>query len=94
MRENDPVATSSGSVEQGDDLGAPNLYSRWAGAFTDECEHVGSRFSTHAAVAYASARTKAGLGRAVATHQLAGQAQGIWWNATNSLGIRRSRCEG
>lgn len=79
---------------QGDDLGVLNLYSRRAGAFTDESEHVGSMFAAHAAVAYAAARTKAGLGRAVATHQLAGQAQGIWWNATNSLGIRRSRCEG
>jgi AmiR/NasT family two-component response regulator len=77
VRENDPVATSSGSVDQGDDLGGLNLYSRRAGVFTEECEHVGSRFAAHAAVADAAARTKAGLGRAVATRQLIGQAQGM-----------------
>jgi len=77
VRENDPVATSSGLYVQGDDLGALNLYSRRAGAFTDESEHVGSMFAAHAAVAYAAARTEAGLGGVVATRQLIGQAQGI-----------------
>jgi len=54
-----------------------NLYSRQAGMFDDESEHVGLLFAAHAAIAYSGARTKADLGRAVATRQLIGQAQGI-----------------
>jgi len=62
---------------EGDNLGALNLYSRQAGMFDDESEHVGLLFAAHAAIAYSGARTKADLGRAVATRQLIGQAQGI-----------------
>jgi len=60
-----------------DNLGALNLFSYRAGAFTDESEHVGLLFAAHAAVAYAAARQKAKLTRTVATRQLIGQAQGI-----------------
>lgn len=48
---------------EGDDLGALNLFSRQAGAFTDESEHVGLMFAAHAAVAYASARQSARMAR-------------------------------
>ena len=62
---------------EGDDLGALNLFSRQAGAFTDESEHVGLMFAAHAAVAYASARKSARMARGLGTQQLIGQAQGI-----------------
>lgn len=62
---------------EGDNLGALNLYSRRAGGFDDESEHVGLLFASHAAIAYAAARERAGLVRSVATRQLIGQAQGI-----------------
>lgn len=62
---------------EGDDLGALNLFSRQAGAFTDESEHVGLMFAAHAAVAYAGARQSARMKRGLATQQLIGQAQGI-----------------
>lgn len=62
---------------EGDDLGALNLYSRSAGAFTDESEHVGLMFAAHAAVAYAAATHKARAARNLLTQQLIGQAQGI-----------------
>ncbi len=62
---------------EGDNLGVLNLYSRQAGMFDDESEHVGLLFAAHAAIAYSGARTKADLGRAVATRQLIGQAQGM-----------------
>lgn len=61
----------------GDNLGALNLYSRQAGAFDEESEHVGGLFAAHAAVAYSAARTQSGLERSVATRQVIGQAQGI-----------------
>lgn len=60
-----------------DNLGALNLYSRVAGAFDDESEHVGLMFAAHAAVAYAVARKEANLHRKAATGQLIGTAQGI-----------------
>lgn len=62
---------------EGDDLGALNLFSRKAGAFDDESEHIGLLFAAHAAVAYAAARTQASLSRSVETRQVIGQAQGI-----------------
>jgi len=61
----------------GDDLGALNLFSRRAGAFDDESEHVGLMFAAHAAVAYAAARQQASLVRTVETREVIGQAQGI-----------------
>ena len=62
---------------EGDDLGALNLFSRRAGAFDDESEHVGLMLAAHAAVAYAAAHEKAVLSRSVETRQVIGQAQGI-----------------
>lgn len=61
----------------GDDLGALNLFSRHAGAFTDESEHVGLMFAAHAAVAYSAARDKDRMARGLLTQQVIGQAQGI-----------------
>lgn len=62
---------------EGDDIGALNLYSRKAGAFTDESEHIGLLFAAHAATAYIGARDRSGLMAAVTTRNLIGQAQGI-----------------
>lgn len=62
---------------KGDDLGALNLFSRRAGAFDDDSEHVGLLFAAHAAVAYAAANELAGLTRAIQTRHAIGQAQGI-----------------
>lgn len=62
---------------EGDDIGALNLYSRTAGAFTDESEHVGLLFAAHAATAYMGARDRSGLINTVTTRNLIGQAQGI-----------------
>lgn len=62
---------------EGDDLGALNLFSRRAGAFDDESEHVGLMFAAHAAVAYSAAHEQAALSRSVETRQVIGQAQGI-----------------
>ena len=62
---------------EGDNLGALNLYSRHAGVFDDESEHVGLVFATHASVAYAAVRKQSDLVRAVSTRQVIGQAQGI-----------------
>lgn len=62
---------------EGDNLGALNLFSRTAGAFTDESEHVGLLFAAHAAVAYASSQQEAKMTQTVASRQLIGQAQGI-----------------
>ncbi|MEV6716254.1 GAF and ANTAR domain-containing protein [Lentzea sp. NPDC051208] len=61
----------------GDDLGALNLYSRDADAFTEESEQVGLLFATHAAVAMADAQKMAQMSRAVGTRDLIGQAKGI-----------------
>jgi len=62
---------------KGDDLGALNLFSRRAGAFTDESEHVGLIFASHAAVAYSVARREDRMARGFLTQQVIGQAQGI-----------------
>lgn len=60
-----------------DNLGALNLFSRVAGAFDDESEYIGRLFASHAAVAYAAARTEATLTHTIETRELIGQAQGI-----------------
>lgn len=60
-----------------DDLGALNLFSRVAGAFDDESEHVGRMFAAHAAIAYSAARKQSFLRDANDTRELIGQAQGI-----------------
>lgn len=62
---------------EGDNLGALNLFSRRAGAFDDESEHVALLFAAHAAVAYSAAKQQAKLTRTVATRELIGQAQGV-----------------
>ena len=62
---------------ENENLGALNLYSRTAWAFDDQSEHVGLMFAAHAAVAYAAARKRDKLTRAVATRELIGMAQGI-----------------
>ena len=61
----------------GDDLGALNLFSRQAGAFTDESEHVGLMLAAHAAIAYGAARKEERMARGLLTQQVIGQAQGI-----------------
>lgn len=62
---------------EADDLGALNLYSRTAGAFNDESEHVGLMLAAHAAIAFSASRKQTGLTLTVATRQLIGMAQGI-----------------
>lgn len=62
---------------EGDNLGALNLFSRRAGAFDDESEHIGLMFAAHAAVAYAAAHEHASLTRTVETRQVIGRAEGI-----------------
>ncbi|MEW2121635.1 GAF and ANTAR domain-containing protein [Streptomyces sp. NPDC005474] len=60
-----------------EDLGALNLYSRKPGAFTEASELAGWLLASHAAVAFASARTHAQMERAVATRHAIGEAMGI-----------------
>jgi transcriptional regulator with GAF, ATPase, and Fis domain len=60
-----------------DDMGALNLFSRVAGAFDDESEHVGRMFAAHAAIAFSAARKRSFLTNANETRELIGQAQGI-----------------
>ncbi len=62
---------------EGDNLGALNLYAKDPDAFDEESEHVGLLFASHAAIAYAAARTESRLLRAVGTREVIGQAQGI-----------------
>jgi hypothetical protein len=61
----------------GDSLGALNLYNSSPDAFTDESEHVGLLFASHAAVAMAGAQKREQLNRAMETRDLIGQAKGI-----------------
>jgi transcriptional regulator with GAF, ATPase, and Fis domain len=61
----------------GDNLGALNLYSRRPNAFTDESEHVGLLFASHAAIAFADARKVQQLQHGLVTRDLIGQAKGI-----------------
>jgi hypothetical protein len=60
-----------------DNLGALNLYSSHAAAFSDESEHVGLLFAAHAAVAMAGARKQENLIRALTLRDVIGQAKGI-----------------
>ncbi|WP_258062216.1 GAF and ANTAR domain-containing protein [Arthrobacter sp. B0490] len=62
---------------KGDDLGALNLYSYEADAFTDESEAVGLLVATHASVAFAEAEESRQLKEAVHSRDLIGQAKGI-----------------
>ena len=61
----------------GDDLGALNLYSYEADAFTDESENIGLLVASHAAVAFAEAEESRQLREAVDSRDLIGQAKGI-----------------
>jgi transcriptional regulator with GAF, ATPase, and Fis domain len=60
-----------------DDMGALNLFSRVAGAFDDDSEHIGRMFATHAAIAFSAARKESYYSNANQTRELIGQAQGI-----------------
>ncbi|WP_257027742.1 MULTISPECIES: GAF and ANTAR domain-containing protein [unclassified Streptomyces] len=60
-----------------EDLGALNLYSHRAGAFTDDSETAGWLLASHAAVAFSSARSHAQMEQAMATRHLIGEAMGI-----------------
>ena len=62
---------------EGDNLGALNLYGREANSFTEESEHVGLLFVSHAAVAMAGAQKQDQLMEGLATRDLIGQAKGI-----------------
>ncbi|HET9633872.1 MAG TPA: GAF and ANTAR domain-containing protein, partial [Terrabacter sp.] len=62
---------------ENDNLGALNLYSYTADSFTDESEHVGLLFTSHAAIAFAGADRVHHLNIAVARRDLIGQAKGI-----------------
>jgi hypothetical protein len=58
-------------------LGALNLYGGARRAFTEGTEHVGWLLASHAAVAFASARSDAQLQAAIASRQEIGEALGI-----------------
>ncbi|MFI2762278.1 GAF and ANTAR domain-containing protein [Streptomyces echinatus] len=66
-----------------EDLGALNLYSHRAGAFTDVSETAGWLLASHAAVAFSSARTHAQMQQAVATRHTIGEAMGILMGGHN-----------
>lgn len=59
------------------DLGALDMYSSEAGAFTARSEQIGLLLASHAAVALSSAHHDANLEDALATRQAIGQATGI-----------------
>jgi transcriptional regulator with GAF, ATPase, and Fis domain len=58
-------------------LGALNLYGRNRKAFGERSEHIGWLLASHAAVAFASARSDAQLQQAIASRQEIGEALGI-----------------
>ncbi|MFC9678554.1 GAF and ANTAR domain-containing protein [Streptomyces sp. NPDC056948] len=60
-----------------EELGALDLYSYRSGSFTDDSETAGWLLASHAAIAFASARSHAQLEQAVATRHLIGEAMGI-----------------
>lgn len=62
---------------EGDNLGALNLYGREPHAFTEESEHIGLLFVSHAAVAMAGAQKHDQMVAGLATRDLIGQAKGI-----------------
>ncbi|MEU4037927.1 GAF and ANTAR domain-containing protein [Streptomyces collinus] len=60
-----------------EDLGALNVYSHDAGAFSEISETAGWLLASHAAVAFSSARSHAQLEQAVSTRHIIGEAMGI-----------------
>jgi len=60
-----------------EELGALNMYSRKPGVFTEDSETAGWLLASHAAVAFATARSGAQLQEAIATRHLIGEAMGI-----------------
>ncbi|MET8586273.1 GAF and ANTAR domain-containing protein [Streptomyces collinus] len=60
-----------------EDLGALNIYSHDAGAFSEISETAGWLLASHAAVAFSSARSHAQLEQAVSTRHTIGEAMGI-----------------
>lgn len=62
---------------EGDNLGALNLYGHEREAFTEESEHVGLLFVSHAAVAMAGAQKLDQMRQGLDTRDLIGQAVGI-----------------
>ncbi|WP_197029142.1 GAF and ANTAR domain-containing protein [Blastococcus sp. URHD0036] len=60
-----------------DNIGALNLYAGRAHAFDEASEHIGLLFAAHAAIAYAGARKREDLERALDARDLIGQAKGI-----------------
>ncbi|MGF0175896.1 GAF and ANTAR domain-containing protein [Streptomyces sp. Marseille-Q5077] len=67
----------------GQEFGALNLYSRKAGALTENSEMAGWLLASHAAVAFAAARTHAQMEQAVTTRHTIGEAMGILMGAHN-----------
>ncbi|MFJ8827481.1 GAF and ANTAR domain-containing protein [Streptomyces sp. NPDC102467] len=59
------------------DLGALDMYSPKAGAFTEDCETAGWLLASHAAVAFAESREHSQLAQAVQTRGLIGEAMGV-----------------
>ncbi len=62
---------------RGSDLGALNLHAATPEAFSDESEHVGLLFASHAAIALAGAQSESQLRQALDTRDLIGQAKGV-----------------
>ncbi|MFE1251151.1 GAF and ANTAR domain-containing protein [Streptomyces sp. NPDC058735] len=60
-----------------EELGALNLYSRRPGSFTEDSETAGWLLASHAAVAFASARSHCQMEQALATRHVIGEAMGI-----------------
>lgn len=58
-------------------LGALNLYGSGRAVFTEQSEHIGWLLASHAAVAFASARSDAQLQQAITSRQEIGEALGI-----------------
>lgn len=58
-------------------LGALNLYSRTARAFSTESEHIGHLFAAHAAVALSGAQRQVEFADGLASRDLIGQAKGV-----------------
>ncbi|CAL9348490.1 GAF and ANTAR domain-containing protein [Streptomyces werraensis] len=60
-----------------EELGALNMYSRKPGMFTEDSETAGWLLASHAAVAFATARSDEQMQEAIATRHLIGEAMGI-----------------
>lgn len=60
-----------------EELGALNMYSRKPGMFTEDSETAGWLLASHAAVAFATARTDEQMQEAITTRHLIGEAMGI-----------------